>query len=94
MKRLASAVAVSAVLVLAPVGLAGSASAQTFSSCKEAAAIGVFNIPLGAPGYRPALDRDKDGVACERDGSDGAVDSGDTGRTSRSPRPTTPGRTR
>ncbi|WP_433798607.1 excalibur calcium-binding domain-containing protein [Actinomycetospora sp. CA-084318] len=76
MKRVASAVAVATFLVLAPVGLAGTASAQTFSNCREAAAIGVFNIPAGTPGYRLPLDRDKDGIACERDGSDGAVGAG------------------
>jgi hypothetical protein len=36
-----------------------------FASCKEANAAGRFNIRRGEPGYRPALDRDNDGIACE-----------------------------
>jgi len=36
-----------------------------FASCKEAKAAGRFNIRRGEPGYRAALDRDGDGVACE-----------------------------
>lgn len=78
MKRLASAVAVSAALVLTPVGLAGTASAQTFSSCKEAAAIGVYNIQRGEAGYRAELDSDGDGVACEKPGG-GSSGSGSSG---------------
>ncbi|MGL5445567.1 excalibur calcium-binding domain-containing protein [Mycobacteroides stephanolepidis] len=34
-------------------------------SCKEAHADGAYNIKKGDPGYRPKLDRDNDGVACE-----------------------------
>jgi hypothetical protein len=80
MKRLASAVAVSAVLVLAPVGLAGSASAQTFSSCGQAAAAGVFNIPASSPAYSTDLDSDGDGIACEKDGAGSGSGSSDTGQ--------------
>ncbi|MEJ2871535.1 excalibur calcium-binding domain-containing protein [Actinomycetospora sp. OC33-EN08] len=79
MKRIASAVTVTAVLVLTPLGLAGTASAQTrYDNCREAFAVGVSNIPAGAPGYRLPLDRDRDGVACEADGTDGGSSS-DTG---------------
>ena len=77
MKRLASAVTVSVVLVLAPVGLAGSASAQVYyPDCDAAFAAGAFNIPAGAPGYRPALDSNKDGVACEKPGAGSSSGSG------------------
>ncbi|MDM2692254.1 excalibur calcium-binding domain-containing protein [Mycobacteroides abscessus] len=36
-----------------------------YGSCKEAHADGAYNIKKGDPGYRPALDRDHDGIACE-----------------------------
>jgi hypothetical protein len=36
-----------------------------FRNCAAAHAAGVYSIPRSAPGYRPALDRDNDGVACE-----------------------------
>ncbi|AMU25501.1 Excalibur domain-containing protein [Mycobacteroides abscessus] len=36
-----------------------------YGSCKEAHADGAYNIKKGDPGYRPKLDRDNDGVACE-----------------------------
>lgn len=36
-----------------------------FNNCAEARAAGRAPIYRGQPGYRPALDRDNDGVACE-----------------------------
>jgi hypothetical protein len=36
-----------------------------FGSCKEAKAAGVAPLYRGDPGYRPGLDRDGDGKACE-----------------------------
>ena len=36
-----------------------------YSNCTEAREAGVAPMHVGDPGYRPALDRDKDGVACE-----------------------------
>lgn len=36
-----------------------------FRNCSEARAAGRENIRRGQPGYRPDLDRDNDGVACE-----------------------------
>ena len=36
-----------------------------FANCSAARAAGRENIRRGEPGYRPALDRDNDGVACE-----------------------------
>jgi Excalibur calcium-binding domain len=36
-----------------------------YASCKAAHADGRFNIRRGEPGYRTALDRDDDGIACE-----------------------------
>lgn len=36
-----------------------------FANCSEARAAGYSNIRRGQPGYRSALDRDNDGIACE-----------------------------
>jgi Excalibur calcium-binding domain len=36
-----------------------------YRNCKEAHADGRYNIPSDDPAYRPALDRDGDGYACE-----------------------------
>ena len=36
-----------------------------FANCAQARAAGYQNIRRGQPGYRAALDRDNDGVACE-----------------------------
>ena len=45
------------------------ATIGAFPNCTAAAAAGAFNIPAGAPGYGPHLDRDNDGIACERAGA-------------------------
>jgi hypothetical protein len=37
-----------------------------YSNCEEAHADGRYNIPQGDPAYNPALDRDGDGIACDR----------------------------
>ncbi|WP_027891159.1 excalibur calcium-binding domain-containing protein [Calidithermus chliarophilus] len=37
-----------------------------YANCSEARAAGAAPIYRGQPGYRPGLDRDRDGVACER----------------------------
>jgi hypothetical protein len=37
-----------------------------YANCSEARAAGAAPIRRGQPGYRPALDRDNDGIACER----------------------------
>lgn len=36
-----------------------------YPNCSAARAAGVSRIRAGEPGYRPALDRDRDGIACE-----------------------------
>lgn len=36
-----------------------------YASCREALQDGRTNIRRGEPGYRPALDADNDGLACE-----------------------------
>lgn len=40
-----------------------------FPNCDAARAAGRAPIRRGEPGYRPALDRDNDGIACEPPGS-------------------------
>jgi len=37
-----------------------------YANCSQARAAGAAPIRRGEPGYRPALDRDNDGIACER----------------------------
>lgn len=37
-----------------------------FSSCKQARAAGYSHMRRGEPGYSPDLDRDKDGIACDK----------------------------
>lgn len=43
----------------------GSSSSVYYQNCSAARAAGAAPILYGEPGYRPALDRDSDGVACE-----------------------------
>jgi endonuclease YncB( thermonuclease family) len=40
-------------------------SSAYYANCSEARAAGVTPLHVGDPGYRPGLDRDHDGVACE-----------------------------
>lgn len=42
-----------------------SAGHLPFPNCDAAAALGVYNIPEGLPGYAPHLDSDRDGIGCE-----------------------------
>ncbi|WP_323960603.1 hypothetical protein GC088_03635 [Arthrobacter sp. JZ12] len=42
-----------------------SASHPPFPNCSAAAALGVYNIPAGSPGYATHLDSDLDGIGCE-----------------------------
>lgn len=65
---------------------AASATQPFYRNCDEARAAGAAPIRRGEPGYRPALDRDNDGVACE-DGSDPGPGSPSPTPT-RSPSPT------
>lgn len=49
----------------APAPPAPAPATAYFGSCAEAKAAGAAPLFAGQAGYRPALDRDKDGVACE-----------------------------
>jgi hypothetical protein len=40
--------------------------ARKFRSCKEALRAGYSHMRRGQPGYSPNLDRDGDGVACDK----------------------------
>ena len=66
MKKMITAAIGGALLAVSLLG-AGLASADgKYSTCGEAAADGVFNIPEGDPNYWDDGDRDQDGVACEK----------------------------
>lgn len=70
MKKSVSALAVAAVLGVSVMTAApANATTLSFPNCDAAAAAGYVNIPAGAPGYAPRLDRDNDGIACERAGA-------------------------
>lgn len=40
--------------------------ARHFANCKQACAAGVAPMHRGDPNYDPRLDRDNDGIACEK----------------------------
>ena len=46
-------------------GRSGRSGTAYYRNCAAARAAGVAPLYRGEPGYRPALDRDGDGVACE-----------------------------
>lgn len=48
-----------------PVQQAPAQSSVYYESCADARAAGAAPLHRGEPGYRPGLDRDGDGVACE-----------------------------
>lgn len=60
-------------------------SPVTYAKCADAYADGRADIPIGDPAYAPKLDRDNDGVACERD----QAPAGFTPRTQPTPQPST-----
>jgi LPXTG-motif cell wall-anchored protein len=64
MKRVFVVAATAAALLVPAVP----ASAAPFRNCTEAFAAGVDNIPASDPRYAKRLDRDNDGIGCERSG--------------------------
>ncbi|BBZ12043.1 excalibur calcium-binding domain-containing protein [Mycobacterium branderi] len=48
-------------LAVAPAAVAG----PPYKNCTEAHKDGRYDIPRGDQAYRPSLDRDNDGIACE-----------------------------
>ena len=63
---------ITTVLMAGTIGLAifgapaAMAESSKYGSCKEAAQDGRYNIPKDDPDYDPKLDRDGDGIACEK----------------------------
>ncbi|MFE4541536.1 DUF1524 domain-containing protein [Arthrobacter sp. NPDC056727] len=53
-------------VVPAPVPGVPAPATAYYANCAAAKAAGAAPLYVGSPGYRPALDRDSDGVACER----------------------------
>ena len=51
--------------VVAPAPTTTGSSPFVFDNCSQAASFGVYNIPVGSPGYGPHLDSDLDGIGCE-----------------------------
>ena len=49
----------------APIYLLDNGAPVHFANCKEARQAGAAPLRQGEPGYRPKLDRDGDGIACE-----------------------------
>ncbi|MGV0111810.1 excalibur calcium-binding domain-containing protein [Arthrobacter sp. CP30] len=70
MKKISIALATTAVAGLSVLS-AGPALAVglPFNNCSEAAAAGVYNIPVGTPGYQPGLNRDGDATGCDEPGT-------------------------
>ncbi|WLQ05027.1 GmrSD restriction endonuclease domain-containing protein [Arthrobacter oryzae] len=52
-------------VVPVPVPVAPAPAAAYYANCAAAKAAGAAPLYAGSAGYRPALDRDRDGVACE-----------------------------
>ncbi|MFC7847082.1 DUF1524 domain-containing protein [Arthrobacter sp. NPDC057388] len=52
-------------VVPAPVPAVPAPATAYYANCTAAKAAGAAPLYVGSPGYRPALDRDSDGVACE-----------------------------
>lgn len=68
----------------APVRVMPVAAPVGFSSCDAAQAAGYSDMRLGSLYYRPDLDRDKDGVACESAGEGEAPSAASTSSASAS----------
>jgi len=81
--------ALTAVVIALAVVLTGPAwgLSEPFTNCTEAHAAGASNIPSSDPRYRTALDRDRDGVACESDEKAGPPRAAEP-KATRAPAPT------
>ena len=53
-------------IAVTAIGMAPAASAAPYDDCTAAAEDGAYNIPESSEYYGPHLDRDDDGVGCER----------------------------
>lgn len=61
-----------------------------YGSCADARAAGAAPIAVGQPGYRPALDRDGDGTACDTDTQAASATTTTTGPPEAGPPATSP----
>jgi Excalibur calcium-binding domain len=66
MVRAALLVVAGTAVVIIGAAPAASADPQPFANCTQAAKAGMYNIPSTSPYYGPWLDRDHDGIACEK----------------------------
>jgi hypothetical protein len=99
MNKLYAALVAAAIAVPGAIVLAAPASAEVYyKNCDAVRAAGKDPLYRGDPGYRPALDRDNDGIACEPrggskkrddDNDDSKDDSGSNDKDSTSSRETT-----
>lgn len=82
MNKLYAALAAAAIAAPTAVVLASPAAADQevyYKNCDAVRAAGKAPLYRGEPGYRPPLDRDNDGIACEVRGSSGRSEgSGDS----------------
>ena len=66
MRKVVAVTAIGGALLSGSLLGAGAANADVYyKNCAEARAAGVTPLHEGDPGYRPGLDRDGDGIACE-----------------------------
>ncbi|MHA7263518.1 excalibur calcium-binding domain-containing protein [Arthrobacter sp. TMN-37] len=77
MKKSTAILAVAAAAGFTALSASPASAAVTlpFANCEAAAAVGVYNIPAGTPGYQPKLDADSDGFGCDAAGTP-AYDAG------------------
>jgi hypothetical protein len=69
MKKITAGLAFAAVVGLSALAATPAmAVPAAYPNCSAAAAEGVYNIPVGAPGYGTHLDSDSDGIGCEKAG--------------------------
>lgn len=81
MKKLYAALTAAALAASGTVVLAMPAAAAQevhYANCDAVRAAGKDPLYRGDPGYRAALDRDNDGIACEKRGGSGGSSSGST----------------
>jgi Excalibur calcium-binding domain len=70
MKKSTAGISLAAVVGLSALSASPAAAVTLpFPNCDAAAAVGVYNIPAGTPGYGIHLDRDRDGFGCDAAGT-------------------------
>jgi hypothetical protein len=70
MKKITAGLTFAAVVGLSALSATPALAATLpFENCSAAAAVGVYNIPRGTPGYAPKLDRNNNGFGCDDPGT-------------------------